>query len=156
MKMFFVHAPEETQIIAQAGPSAFHRVVMDFAHPIAVIVTRPFSLTWFVTNLFEYPSVLWQVVIGLPLIGVHGTAGWGVGFHKRLKRLTVAMMTHLQTNLTTFPANHTGYRGSIILPGAVSFDFVGPTPGWIVRITMFSTFFTRILIHFIGLGDGVG
>jgi len=155
MKILFVHAPEETQVIAQAGPSAFHRVVMDFAHPIAIIVTRPFSPTWRVTNLLEYSSMLWQVIIGLPFIRVHGTAGRGMDFYKRLKRLTVAMMTHLQTNLTTSSAHHPGYWGTIILPGTVSFDLVGPPPGWIIGITMFSTLFTRILIHFIGFGDGV-
>ena len=155
MKMLLVHAPEETQVIAQAGPGAFHCVVMDFAHPITVIVTRPFSLTWFVTNLLEYSSMLWQVVIGLPFIRVHGTACWGMGFYKRLKRLTVAMMTHLQTNLTTFSAHHPGDRGTVILPGAMPFDLVGPPPGWIIGIPMFATLFTCILVHFIGFGDGV-
>ena len=77
-------------------------------------------------------------------------------FYKRLKRLTVAMMTHLQTNLTTFSAHHPGYGGTIILPGTVSLDLVGPTPGWIIGITMFATLFTRILVHFIGFGDSVG
>jgi len=80
MKMLFVHASEGTQVIAQAGPGAFHRVVMDFAHPIAVIVTCPFAPTWRVTNLLEYASLLWQVIIGLPFIRVDGTACRGMGF----------------------------------------------------------------------------
>jgi hypothetical protein len=155
MKMFFIHAPEGTQVITQTSPSAFHGVAMDFAHPIAIIVTGPFPLAGLVTNLLENASVLWQVVIGLPLIGVHGTATWGMGFHKRLKCLTVAVVAHLQTNLTTFSTHHSGYRGAIVLPGAVPSDLVGPSPGGIVGITMFSTFFARILIHFIRFGDDV-
>ena len=156
MQMLFVYAPEGTQVITQAGPGAFHSVAMDFAYPITVIVTRPFPLTWLVTNLLEYASMLGQVVIGLPLIGVHGTAGWGMHFHKRLKRLTIAMLTHLQTNLTTVSAHHPGHRGTILLPGAMPFDLIGPSPGWIVGITMFATLFPGILIHFIRFSDGVG
>jgi hypothetical protein len=155
MKMLFVHASEGTQVIAQAGSGAFHRVVMDFTHPIAVIVPRPFAPTWRVTNLLEYASLLWQVIIGLPFIRVHGTACRGMGFYKRLKRPTVAMMTHLQTNLTTFSAHHTGYRRMTILPGTMSFDLVSPPPGWIIGIPMFATLFACIMIHFIGFGDGV-
>ena len=155
MKMRFVHTPEGTQVIAQAGPSAFHGVAMDLAHPIAVIVPGPFPLAWLVTNLLENSSVLWQVVVGLPLIRVHGTAFWSMRFHKWLKRGAVAVVAYLQTHLAAFSANHPGHRGAVIIPGPMPFDFIGPPPRWIVRIPMFSALFTRILVHFIGFGDGV-
>jgi len=155
MKMLFVDAPEGTQVIAQAGPGAFHRVAMNLAHPIAVIVPGPFPLAWLVTNLLENASMLWQVVVGLPLIRVHGTAFWSMRFHKWLKRGAVAVVAYLQTHLAAFPANHPGHRRAVILPGPMPLDFIGPPPRWIVRVTMFSALFTRILVHFIGFGDGV-
>jgi hypothetical protein len=156
MKMLFVHAPEETQVIAQAGPRAFHRVAMDFAHPITVIVPSPFPLAWLVTNLLEYSSLLWQMVIGLPFIRVHGTALRSMSFHKWLKRWAVAVVAYLQTNLAAFSANYSGYRRAVIIPGTMPFDFIGTPPRWIIRVTMFSALFTRILVHFIGFGDNVG
>jgi hypothetical protein len=44
-QIVFVDAPEGSQECTQAGARTFTTVAVNFAHPIAIIITRPFGST---------------------------------------------------------------------------------------------------------------
>ena len=52
------HAAEGAQEVPQARPDAFDCVGMDFANTIAVIIARPFALSWGMADGLMAPTCL--------------------------------------------------------------------------------------------------
>lgn len=129
---------------------------MDFSHPIAIAIARPFALAKHMADRFVNPSSLRQRIIGLPVVGIHRRLRSGFGFDLRLERGPVAMMTDHQVQVLALPADDAGNRDAISVPGAVAPYLVGPTTRRIIRIFMFTSFLPGILIELIGFRNLIG
>ena len=69
---------------------------------------------------FVNPSSLRQLIIGLPVVGIHRRLRSGFGFDLRLERGPVAMMTDHQVQVLALPTDAAGHRDAISVPGAVA------------------------------------
>src|SRR5439155_1591434 len=101
---------------------------MHFAHPIPIVVPRPFALAWGVADPRMGTSRFRQMGIGLPLIGVHRRGLRGAFFDKGFQGCPITVFANRQTNLTALSPDHASNRRTIILPSAVAFDLVRPPP----------------------------
>src|SRR4029077_4856980 len=66
-----VDAPERPQEVPQPRPQPFHRVVMDLADPVPVVVSCPLPLSRRVADGGMAPAPLRQVRVRRPLVRVH-------------------------------------------------------------------------------------
>src|SRR4051794_24689442 len=144
MQVRFTHPPKRTQKIAQPCPDALHRIVVDLAHPITILIPCPLPLARRVTDLLEATPVLRQMVIGMPLISVHRAAFAGMNFDKSLQRLAVTMVAHVQAHLPAFASHDPGYRRAVVVPRTVPSDFIRTTARRILRFVVFLALFARV------------
>src|SRR5207249_3535964 len=151
MQVRFTHPPKRAQKIAQPCPDALYSIIVDLAHPIAILIPCPFPLARRVTDLLKATPILRQMVIGGPLVGVHRAAFAGMNFDKGLQRLAVTMVTHVQAHLTAFASHDPGHRRSVVVPRAVPPDFIRATARRILRLVVFLALFARVLIQLISL-----
>ena len=86
-----MYTPKGAQKIAESGPDAFHRIAVDFAEAIAIIVSRLFRLG--VTDgRMPAPGVR-DVVVGVAFIGVEQRGREGILFDLGLDRRLLRIVT---------------------------------------------------------------
>lgn len=77
-QVFLMNAPERTQEITQAGPTALIGIDMHFPNPVAIVIPGPFVLA--VTNRVAHPL---EFVVTIVLIGVDCGLSSGELFNER-------------------------------------------------------------------------
>ena len=152
----FAQATIQTQEIAAACPNALHRIVMDFANAITVIITRPLAPSWCMAHCLVATASRGEVLIGRPFISVDDRVGACMGKHEGFECGSVSVSTHLEADMTTAASDNTDNWGTIALPGSVATRLIGPAARWVERVGMFATFLTGVLIEFVGFGHWVG
>ena len=152
----FADATEETQEVTAAGPDAFHRVVVDFANTITIIIARPLTAPWRMANRLVTTASGGQVLIGRPFISVDDRLRASMGDHERFQRGAIRPFTEAQTDHTTAPPDDPDNWRTIAGPGSVAARLVGPLARWVSWISVFAAFLASILIQLIGFGDWVG
>jgi integral membrane sensor domain MASE1 len=75
-----------------------------------------------------------------------------MGFHERLERRAITVVTDLQADVPAGAANHSGNRWSIRIPRAMTTGLIGTTTGRIGWISVLVTFLASVLVEFIGFG----
>lgn len=126
---------------------------MNLSYAIAIVVYSPLPFPGGMATSFVDPSGLGQPFIGPPLIGIYRGALLCVRLHIGLQRSAITVMTHSKFYLATIPADQTGNRDAVIIPGTVTPHLVGPAAGWIIRIVMADAFLPCVLIQLIGFCD---
>jgi hypothetical protein len=149
------HASEGAQEVSHARPDSFDRIGMDFADTIAVIITRPFTVSRGMANSLMASARLCYVAIGRPLIGVDRRIITGMPFHERLKCGTITGVTNLQAELRAATANHTRNRWPIVLPGSMATGFIGTAARRVGNVRVFAAFLASVLVEFIGFGHSI-
>lgn len=149
------HASEGAQEVSHARPDSFDRVGMDFADTIAVIITRPFTVSRSIANRLMASTRRCYVAIGRPRIGGDCRIITGMPFHERLKRGTIADVTNLQAELRAAPSNHTRNRWPIALPGSMATGFSGTAAGSVGNVGVFAAFLASVLVEFIGFSHSI-
>ena len=81
------------------------------------------------------------MIVAQPFIGIDLNAGQGAGMDVMFEGFLVGVMNHPQANLTTLTANRPHNWRTIIVIGAMTALFVGPTTRGIIRVGMILTFF---------------
>jgi hypothetical protein len=152
----FADTTKEPQEIATARPNAFHRVIVDFANAITIIITRPFALSWRMADSPVDTTSGCELPISRPLIGVDDRIIAGVGQEQWLKRGAVAVVAEAQPDLPTATPHNPDNRWAITSPGSVTTRLVGPATWRISHISVFAPFLASVLIEFIGFGHWVG
>ena len=122
-EVHLVDTAKEAQEIAQAGPVAFNGISMNFAKTIAIIITRPLPLPKGMADPDMDSPGVGQRVIRFPFVGIDGAAGLGVRDHKRHQGGAIAMMAHVQPDLSTFAPEYPSNGWAIVVPCAM------PRPG---------------------------
>ena len=152
-QVFFVHAAKGAQEIAKSCPDAFHRVAMDFAETIPIIVTRIFMVR--VTNRHMPPTGVRDVTVGRAFIGVEKRAGLGVSFDLGLDRRLLSIITDGQTNVARGAPDHAQDGRPVVVHRACPRSIVGATPRRVIGIVMFLAFFASIFEHLVRFRHGV-
>jgi hypothetical protein len=154
-EIVFANSAERAEEITQAGPNAFHRVAVNFADTISIIITSPLALTGHVAYGRMFPSRLVQMVVGPPFIRVDNRIWPRLCDEKRLQGRTVTVRANLQAKDAACASDKTDNRKAIIVPHAMPAHSVRPAAGPIRRIGVFQALFARILIHLIHFDRGV-
>src|SRR5258708_40144975 len=123
---------------------------MHFPDPIPLLVTRPFALTRSVIDRLVGAPGSGQVVIRFPCVGVHPHPTHALADHEGFEFLAVRMLEDPQTDLTALATDQARNRRTVVVKGAMTALFVGPTPGRVVWVEMGNSLLTGILIHLIG------
>jgi hypothetical protein len=152
----FAQATKQAQEIAAACPNALHRVGMDFANAIAIIITRPLAPSWCMAHCLVPTASGSKVLIGRPFISVDNRIGARMAEHEGLQAVPISPLTNLEVDLTTTASDDTDNWRTIAGPGSVATRLIGSPARWVERVSVFATFLTGILIEFVGLGHGVG
>ena len=70
----FADSAEWANEVAQPRPDAFHRIAVDLANTIAVVISGVLGVRAAVLDLDPQAALLRQGIVGDPLVGVHGGA----------------------------------------------------------------------------------
>ena len=154
-EIVFADSAERAEEIAQAGPNAFHRVAVNFADTIPIIIASPLALTGHVAHGSMFPARLVQMVVGPPFIRVDNRIRPRLRDHKRLQGRTVTVRANLQAKDAAFASDKADNWNAIIVPHAMPAHPVRPAAGPIRRIRVFQALFACILIHLIHFDRGV-
>jgi len=149
------HSSEGTQEVAQSRPDAFHGVAMHFANAIAIVVTRPFAVSWSMVDRFVFAPCGGQMVVGFPFIGVNRGRDHRFAHDEGFEFVAVRMPHYPQADLPAFAPYQPGNGRAIVFKGAVAPLFVSATPGRIQRIEVRNALLPGILIHFVGFQDPI-
>ena len=152
----FAQATKQAQEIAAACPNAFHRVVMDFANAITVIITRPLAPSWRMAHCLVTTTSGSKVLIGRPFIRVDNRVGASMAEHEGLQGGPISPFTNLEADMATAASDDTDNWGTIALPGSVATRLIGSWARRIERVSVFAAFLTGVLIEFVGFGHWVG
>ena len=152
----FTQATKQTQEIAAARPNALHRVVMDFANAITVIITRPLATVGCMANRLVTTASGGAVLRGRPFISVDDRVGARMGEHEGFQCGPISPFPNPAADLTTAAPDNTGNWGTIAGPRPVATRLIGPAPRWVERVSVFAALLTGILIAFVGFGHWVG
>jgi hypothetical protein len=148
-------ATEQAKEIAAAGPNAFHRIVMDFANTITVIVTRPLTASGRMADGLVDTSSGGKVPIGRPLISVDDRIRAGMRYHEWFKRGAIAVATDAKTNVPTMAPDNSDNRWTITGPCPMAARLISPATRWVKRVGVFAAFLTSVLIEFVSFeNDG--
>ena len=109
---------------------------MNLSDTIAVVITGPFFLA-----VADRGVGADDVIVALPFIGVDRDPNLGEGVNLFFESFPVGMMCHAQAHLPTITTYGPNDRGTVIIVSAMPPSFIGPTAGWIIRITVIVTFF---------------
>jgi hypothetical protein len=152
----FAQATKQTQEIAAARPNALHRVGMDFANAITVIITRPLATAWRMANCLVTTASGGEVLIGRPFISVDNRVGARMGEHEGFQCGPISPFTNLEADMATEAADNTDNWGTIAGPRPVATRLIGPPARWVEPLSVFAAFLTGVLIEFVGFGHWVG
>jgi hypothetical protein len=131
-----MHTTEGTQEIAHRCPHPFCRIDVYFADAIAVVITCPFFLA--VTDRCVYAN---DVIVASPFVGEYHCIGQGESVNMVNQGLFVSVVNHSQAHLPALAADRADNGRSVIVVGAVSRPFIGPSTRWIIRISVKFAFF---------------
>jgi hypothetical protein len=131
-----VNTAKRTQEITGRSPQALHRVGMNFADAVAVIISRPFSLTMTDRGMGSD-----DMVVATPLVREDLGTDSGRLVNVLAQGFLVGMMNDPQSNLAGFSANRAHNRRAIVLVRPMSTLVVGSASGWVAWIAMGVTFF---------------
>jgi hypothetical protein len=124
-----VNATERTQEVAHRRPHPFGCIDVYFADAIAVVIARPFLLA-----MTDRRMRANDVIVALSFVGeCHGMCQ-GEGMEVVNQGLFVSVVDHSQAHLSALAADCIDDRRPVIVVGAVSGPFVGPSARWIMRI----------------------
>jgi len=128
------HTTEGTEEVAQSEPVPFHRVAVDLAHAVAIVVACP--LLALGVDGEARPVVIAQVVVRVPLVRVHVRLRLGHAPHDRLDRLRGAPKHLAQKHFAGLASDHPEDRRAILLEGAVPVEAVTPPPRRVLGVRM--------------------
>jgi hypothetical protein len=151
-----IDATEQAEEIAAPGPNAFHRVVMDFANAITVVIARPLAAPWRMANRLVTTASRGEVLIGRPFIGGDDRVAARMGDHEWFQCGSISPFTDLQPDLVRVAPDNSDNRRTITVPGPVAARLIGPVARWVAWIGVFTAFLTGVLIEFVGFGHWVG
>ena len=146
-----VNTAKRTKEITSGRPHAFHRVGVDFADTVAIIIACPFVLT--MTNRGMWPD---DVVVTVPFIGTDVRAGLRELVNMVMQGCLIGMVNDAQSNLAGFSSDGAHNGWAIVLVRSMSALFVGTRPRRVAGIKMRVTFFPHVLKHLIGFSPCVG
>jgi hypothetical protein len=152
----FAQATKQTQEIAAACPNALHRVGMDFANAITVIITCPLAPSWCMADCLVATASGSKMLIGRPFISVDSRVGARMAEHEGFQGGPISPLTNLETDVTTAASDDTDNWGTIAGPSSVATRLIGSPARWVERVSMFAALLTGILIEFVGFGHWVG
>jgi hypothetical protein len=109
---------------------------MNLSDTVSVIITGPLFLA--VADGSMGPD---DMIVALPFIGVDRSPNLSEGMNVFFESFPVGMMHHTQPHLSTITTYGPNDRGAVIIVSAMTRLFIGPTAGWIIRITVIVTFF---------------
>src|SRR5947209_8552830 len=109
---------------------------MHFAHPIAVIISRPLVLA--VTDRSVRPL---DLIVALPFIGITSGLWLGVVMYMLVQGLAIRMLANAQAALPTLSANRANHWWSVIFIAAMTSSLVGSTSRRVKRIAVLFAFF---------------
>jgi hypothetical protein len=114
------HAAESAEVVPEPGPEAFDAVGMDLTHPVTVVVSGPLSA--FVVHQEPRPPAVVEVVVGVPLVGVHLAPRFGHAQHHGLDGLRGAAKGLAQEHLAGLPTDDPEDGRAIVVEGAVAVE----------------------------------
>ena len=127
---------EGAQEITGRCPQPFDSIGMNFAHPITIVISCPFTLA-----VTDRAVCALDSIVALPFVGVTRGRRLGITMDMLLQSLPVDMLTDSQAALPTFSADSPDHRRSIILVGAVPALLVRSPARRIQRIGVLFAFF---------------
>lgn len=143
-----MHSAKDTQIIAQPSASAFTAVAMNLAHPIAIIIARPFTpptarLPMSHSGVLKVESRL-NFGIALPFVNIKYARLRSRGCFADLQAgRTISMMADEVAHQTALTPLDREDRRAICLISAVPAPFVGALPGRVAGVAVRSAFFPQ-------------
>ena len=145
-QILFIHASKEPHEVPKTSPNTFHGITVYFSHPIPIVIPGPLALARRVAHAGMGTPAFGQMVVRLPryAVGIHGRGVAGAFFDEGLERRPITMVANFQTNLAALAPDHAHDRGSVIVPSAMAFHFVGPAPRRILGVCMFDPFFPGV------------
>lgn len=149
-------ATEQAKEIAAPGPNAFHRVGMDFANAITVIIARPLAPVGCMANRLVTTASGAEVLIGRPVIGVDDRVGARMGDHERFQCGPISVLTDPEADLAAVATDNADNRGTIALPRPVAARLIGSAAWWVEHLGVFAAVLTGVLVQFVGFGHWVG
>ena len=136
-QIVFVDTSERPQKRAQTAARSFTTVAMDFAHAIAIIITRPFLHT--VAHARVPGMHIWIVRC---LITLQDRTCWRhISFYNRTRGWFVGMREHPIAHLVAGAADQTQDGRPVVRIAALAFPFIGAPARRVGHIAMRRTFF---------------
>src|SRR6266545_4656886 len=105
-------ATEQAKGVSAPGPNAFHRVVMDFANAITVIIARPLAMSRCMANCLVTTASGGEVLIGRPFIGVDDRVGARMGDHEGFQCGPISVVTDPKADMATAAPDNSDNRGT--------------------------------------------
>ena len=156
IQVSFADTLEGSQEGLHARPQSFQGVAMDFAHSASVVVDCPGPFRSRMVHCPVNPTMpLPHTLVPVPFIGVHHGPFEAGPVDDLLQLAASSRLDHIQADFPRLASHHTDDRRSIVGEGAVTTTTVGPSPWGICQIPMGDAFLPGILIHLVGLDDGI-
>ena len=131
-----MHTLEWSYKVTNICPHAFGSIDVDFSNTIAIVITSPLFFT-----VADRGVGTDEMIVARPFIGVDRHPNLGEGVNVFFEGCLVGMLDHSQPHLPTFTAYGPHDRGPVIIVGAMTALFIGPTAWGIIWITVIVTFF---------------
>jgi hypothetical protein len=116
-QVVLVDASERSQERAQTAARTFATVAMDFAHAVAIIITRPFLDTVADARMLRMHAPIVRCLIGIQ----DDALRWHIPFNNGACGRLIGMLEHPIAHLVAAPADQTQDRWPVILIGALAF-----------------------------------
>src|SRR5713101_6628636 len=124
------------QKVSHPCPHAFRGIDMHFAHPVAVIISRPL-----VAPVRHRRMRACQLGVAAPFVSVDVGVLTGKPPHMRPQGALVGALHHPQPHLPTLTPHCAHHGGAVIVVGAVAALFVRPPPRRIRWVGVLLAFF---------------